>query len=131
MKYKCPVCGYDNLASPPRNSTICPSCLTEFDYNDVGNSYEELRTDWIVAGARWESGVIPQPPNWSYEKQLRNIGYHLTDSDRKAIKQARANSIGRVEMSRVGPLVILRGRSTIDGVFGADTSPLVLAVQRI
>ena len=86
--YKCPVCGYDQMVEPPENHAICPSCGTEFDYDDVGFTYRELREAWLSNGATWFS-VGRQPPHgWSPISQLTNAGMqadvlflvHLTDN---------------------------------------------------
>ena len=70
--YLCPVCGYDELSAPPADHTICPSCGTEFGYDDVATSHEELRTRWLATGARWWYSGAPPPPNWNpYQQVLR------------------------------------------------------------
>src|SRR4051794_6440699 len=103
MRYICPVCGYNNLSGPPANWLICPSCLTEFGYNDVGQTYEELRADWIASGAKWESS-LPRPPRWDPERQLRNIDVHLTNEERAAIRVARETSIGQMRIVHPAPV---------------------------
>jgi hypothetical protein len=77
----CPVCGYPDLRRPPRNFTICPSCGTEFDYDDFGMSeaevnqrHLELRNEWAAAGACWSSRVVPAPSGWSGLRQLLAAG---------------------------------------------------------
>jgi hypothetical protein len=62
--HTCPVCGYDRLTEPPRNFTICPSCGTEFEYDDVLTNVEQLRANWLKNGAKWWSPVDPCPENW-------------------------------------------------------------------
>ena len=88
--YTCPVCGYDRLELPPANYAICPVCATEFRHHDAYFSHAQLRQRWIAVGAQWWDLDTPQPPGWSPEKQLRNIGYELTDDDRRAIAQHQA-----------------------------------------
>jgi len=73
MKYPCPVCGYDALSTAPSDYTICPSCGTEFGYDDVAHSLEELRDRWVLAGARWFSSHTPAPPNWNAASQLASL----------------------------------------------------------
>ena len=46
----CPACGY-LMRFPPQDFHICPSCGTEFDYDNVGRSFAELRQAWISSGA--------------------------------------------------------------------------------
>src|SRR3954451_143592 len=87
----CPVCGYDRLTEPLRWS-FCPSCGTEFGYSDRGRSYDVLRASWLREGARWDSEVIPQPPNWDPIAQLRNINYIGTATDVEDIERVRATS---------------------------------------
>jgi hypothetical protein len=50
--YLCPVCGYDRLEDPPGTFTICPSCGTEFGYDDAFASHAELRAKWLQNGAQ-------------------------------------------------------------------------------
>jgi hypothetical protein len=54
--YTCPVCEYDKLSEAPENFTICPSCGTEFEYDEAFLSHMELRDRWVRKGAHW--GVL-------------------------------------------------------------------------
>lgn len=72
----CPVCGYP-LQWPPRDFHICPSCGTEFGYDDAGRSHEELRSQWLDGGARWWSTSTPPPANWNPYFQLGNLAVGL------------------------------------------------------
>jgi hypothetical protein len=74
MKYTCPVCAYDGLEEPPAYFTICPSCGTEFGYQDTLRGHDELRADWIAQGPIWQSSVIATPPQWNGMEQLRRGG---------------------------------------------------------
>ena len=69
MRNTCPVCGY-GLNRPPEDFVICPSCGTEFGYDDSGTSHEELRQRWIATGPAWWSTVDQQPANWNPYQQL-------------------------------------------------------------
>jgi len=60
----CPVCGYDRLTEPPVDFTICPSCGTEFGYDDAFITHSQLRDKWLRNGAQWWSPVDPRPDNW-------------------------------------------------------------------
>lgn len=60
----CPVCGFP-MRYPPRDWHICPSCGTEFGYDDVGRTFHELRLQWLASGPRWWSPVDPVPGNWN------------------------------------------------------------------
>ncbi len=60
----CAVCGYSRLAEPPLNFTICPSCGTEFGYDDAFASHVQLRAKWLQNGAQWWSPVDARPDNW-------------------------------------------------------------------
>ena len=72
--HTCPVCGYNQLAHPPVEGTICPSCYTEFGYDDVTLSYSELRERWLANGPRWEGvNVMPAPVGWNPFEQLKNL----------------------------------------------------------
>lgn len=75
MSYTCPVCGYAALPEPPDNFSICPSCGTEFGYDDTSASHATLRRAWIKQGFTWFSRSRPTPPNWNAWKQLIDAGY--------------------------------------------------------
>jgi hypothetical protein len=77
MAYTCPVCAYDRMVEPPVDFAICPSCGTEFGYDDANRSFDELRTEWIDGGAQWFSHVTQPPDGWSGYRQLLRSGYAL------------------------------------------------------
>ena len=66
----CPVCGYNKLEFPPKDFTICPSCGTEFGYQDAAVSHSVLRQKWIAKGMLWHSRVIARPLFWDANQQL-------------------------------------------------------------
>jgi hypothetical protein len=68
----CPVCGFI-MQYPPSDHHICPSCGTEFGYDDAGRSHARLRAEWLRAGAHWWSPVDAEPYNWDPYIQLDNI----------------------------------------------------------
>lgn len=76
----CPVCGYPNLSEPAYDESgcasfeICPSCGTEFGYDDVNKSLETLREEWLGRGAPWWSRDRCPPAGWSGAKQLEESG---------------------------------------------------------
>ena len=70
MFYVCPVCAYPELPEPPQNFSICPSCGTEFGFDDAKMSYAELRQQWIMADAPWFSTVRHHSPDWNPWMQL-------------------------------------------------------------
>ena len=72
---KCPVCGYAGLTGPPVNFSICPSCGTEFGYDDHKRSHAELRRRWVATGAQWFSRRIHPPAGWDGIVQLIEAGY--------------------------------------------------------
>jgi hypothetical protein len=74
MAYTCPVCCYPDLRNPPIDFTICPSCGTEFSYDDATKSHTELRNEWVESGARWYSNVIARPLGWDPMFQLLQGG---------------------------------------------------------
>lgn len=110
MNY-CPVCGYA-LAYPAADFHICPSCGTEFGYDDSGATYEELRSRWIRTGPSWWSPVNPIPTNWDPFEQMRKgvildgagtftckQGFAVQGASffgRRAIKRKRTASQGRL-----------------------------------
>lgn len=70
----CPVCGFERLPYPIRENPICPSCYTEFGYDDIGSTFAELRDEWIEMGMPWGAlNVEPAPPGWDPNKQLANV----------------------------------------------------------
>ena len=73
----CPVCGYDRLTDPPLNFTICPSCGTEFGYDDAFASHAQLRAQWLRNGPRWWSPVDPRPDNWDPYLQVDAVASSL------------------------------------------------------
>ncbi|MGH8013635.1 MAG: hypothetical protein ACREQ4_14155 [Candidatus Binataceae bacterium] len=73
MKNYCPVCGYDSLTKPPVDYNICPCCGTEFGYDDIAHSWDELRTLWLSGGARWFSKHTPAPAEWNVLNQVAQL----------------------------------------------------------
>ena len=71
--YECPVCGYNQLLQPPTDHMICPSCGTQFGYDDALATHAELREEWIANGARWWSSRNPPPPEWKPQDQLLRV----------------------------------------------------------
>jgi predicted RNA-binding Zn-ribbon protein involved in translation (DUF1610 family) len=77
--YLCPVCGFDGLDEPPRDALglasfgICPSCGTEFGYDDATRSHAELRTQWKDKGMPWFSRSKAPPAAWDPAEQLRRL----------------------------------------------------------
>lgn len=75
MYYQCPVCGYNLLEEPPSNHAICPSCGTEFGYDDATKPYRRIRNEWLRSGAHWFS-VYTQPPFlWNGFRQVIEAGF--------------------------------------------------------
>ena len=95
MKYSCPVCGFNGLRRPPANYTICPCCSTEFGASDFSWSHDELRSQWIALGSSWSNRYIPEPPNWSAVRQLRDAQLALSDEDLTALARGPLVPIGR------------------------------------
>ncbi len=75
--HTCPVCGYKGLREPPRDRAgnpsfeICPSCGTEFGYDDATATPSDLRIRWLKSGAPWFSKSTPPAKNWNPVMQLR------------------------------------------------------------
>jgi hypothetical protein len=71
MTYKCPVCFFPEMDSPPSDYEICPCCGTEFGLDDQEKSHDELRQDWIVINhCRWFSNYTAPPDGWDPAHQL-------------------------------------------------------------
>lgn len=85
--YTCPVCGYPELAEPAYDAydcssfEICPSCWTEFGYDDFyadrnrADVHLMMRKKWLADGAPWHFGTPPE--NWDPLDQLRKAGLSL------------------------------------------------------
>ena len=75
--HPCPVCGFEQN-EPPYNGReasfgICPSCGTQFGYDDTTTSHDELRNAWIAAGMPWTSRAAGPPHGWSPQTQLARV----------------------------------------------------------
>lgn len=70
---QCPVCGYANLALPPRNHNICPCCGTQFEADDFEVSHADLRARWQANGMQWYSRRIPRPHDYNPTLQLQSL----------------------------------------------------------
>lgn len=73
MKYRCPVCGFDNMPFPPRDNNICSCCGTEFGYHDLKLSHADLRKQWIAKGMPWFSTRMPRPRDWNPTEQVNRL----------------------------------------------------------
>lgn len=78
MSYLCPVCGYSQLSSPPRDFMICPSCGTEFGNDDFEQSIDELHLEWIRGGMKWFSTFTSPPIGWNPYMQLKELSDRVT-----------------------------------------------------
>lgn len=77
LGFTCPVCGFHDAKLPPfedgQNNwyqEICPSCGTQFGYDDASLSHQALRLRWIENGAKWSSSA-PAPIGFDGLLQLR------------------------------------------------------------
>lgn len=59
---------------PPEDNNICSSCGTEFGYDDVSKSRDQLTRAWVAKGAPWFSKYASPPPNWIPWLQMINAG---------------------------------------------------------
>lgn len=80
MTYKCKVCGYDQMPHPPANYSICPCCGVEYGLDDEDATHDQLRNEWLRAGAPWFSRIEPyvQPVNWDAWEQVERAGYRYS-----------------------------------------------------
>lgn len=82
----CPVCGFDQLAEPPRNKTggasmeICACCGFQFGVtdDDQGVSYDAYRERWIADGMKWMSSGKKTPKGWNPQTQLASFALRST-----------------------------------------------------
>lgn len=92
----CPVCGYPELAEPPRSPSgggsyeICPSCGFQFgvDDDDRGKTYDEARMAWLAAGSPWSSKGIPAPKGWRAQAQISALNPQKKPAKKPASKAA-------------------------------------------
>jgi hypothetical protein len=76
MFHQCPVCGYSELRTPAENHSICPSCGTEFGYDDFAQTHRSLRNQWLASGPYWFSSNTPPPfPAWNGFRQVIEAGF--------------------------------------------------------
>ena len=81
MNHVCPVCGYPDLAEPPRRRggrgsyEVCPSCGFQFGVSDddARLTYEQWRALWKKRGLAWSSRREPPPAGWNAERQLASL----------------------------------------------------------
>lgn len=78
--FLCPVCGYADATAPAFDGKqgswsqeICPSCGTQFDYDDDHKSHAELRAEWLARQAPWFSNR-PKPDRFDPLGQLERAG---------------------------------------------------------
>jgi len=110
----CPVCGY-LLPYPPSDFHICPSCGTEFGYDDSGASYDELRAQWLATGPSWWSPVDPQPDNWNPYMQLIK-GVSLNPAQAFAVPQGSViQGSNFLTMGRTHHIAVRRKRAASQG----------------
>ncbi len=69
----CPVCGYDGFEETPTLGDICPSCGTEYGFNDERVSHKTLRQRWEKQGCKWWSHRRYPSSDWNAEIQLANL----------------------------------------------------------
>lgn len=82
--FVCPVCGYGGLTERPWDNDapsdeICPSCGTQFGYDDAAGGsaaqrqarHRALREQWVSRGMPWDSEGIEAPPDgWDPAAQV-------------------------------------------------------------
>lgn len=82
MKYKCLVCGFDELENPIYDNNgngtyeICVCCGFEYgcdDFPDKQLSYINWREIWIKNGCKWFSNSTPKPKGWDPKLQLQRL----------------------------------------------------------
>ncbi|MNS68253.1 hypothetical protein D3C72_1015300 [compost metagenome] len=79
LGFTCPVCGFHSAKLPPFEDgqnkwyqEICPSCGTQFGYDDT-STHHELRLRWVESGARWWA-PDPAPDGFDGLQQLKAAG---------------------------------------------------------
>ena len=118
MNYS-PVCGYA-LPYQAADFHICPSCGTEFGYDDSGVSHAELRDRWIATGPSWWSPVTPVPPDWNPILQLMK-GVFLSGTAHNTAQWLSPTTFARAPVGiffkrkRVGPRIKTAGQANYFG----------------
>lgn len=72
------------MEESPQNFAICPSCGTEFGFDDAAKSHLELRQNWINSGASWWSRRRVRPIGWNATAQLENLQPHPVSEVRES-----------------------------------------------
>lgn len=72
----------------PEDHFTCPSCGTQFGYDDIGRTIRELRNMWLRAGGRWFNPEFPyfiRQRHWNAWDQLNSSGldYDVPDPRRE------------------------------------------------
>jgi transposase-like protein len=81
IRFSCPVCGYDELEDAAYDEhgcasfEICPSCGTEFGYDDNSKEHSRLRDQWKHQGMKWWSNSVSPPDGWDPVAQLRRARF--------------------------------------------------------
>lgn len=89
--HTCPVCGFTKLRYPVEENPICPSCYTEFGFDDEMKRLGVLRQEWIDAGMPWRGiAVQPEPADWNPTLQVQRLLGFEGNSDTKT-------SIGQID----------------------------------
>jgi len=87
------------MREAPRNFAICPSCGTEFGYDDANCSHADLRHKWMLEGAPWFSRTTTPPLDWNAWQQLAQAGYLYFEVHPE--RQPTAHGEARITTSRM------------------------------
>ncbi len=107
--FTCPVCGFAGLSEPPYDAhgcasfEICPSCGTEFGYDDATWSHADIRKAWVAAGCPWRSQIIHPAPDWNAGEQLQNAEFQSWILPRRHLRPMRASPDRRTEPAPTTP----------------------------
>lgn len=102
----CPVCGF-RLAAGLHDHQICPSCGTEFGYDDAGVTHAQLRRRWLDAGAPWFSDYTQAPTDWNPETQVMRV-MDITP-------RTQGTNATRTVLTRLRPITVGGGRRVQPG----------------
>jgi hypothetical protein len=61
------------------SSPVCPSCGTEFGYDDSSETHADLRKKWVSGGMLWWSNNLVAPPDWDPVEQLNALRRHMVE----------------------------------------------------
>jgi hypothetical protein len=80
---------------PAADDNICPSCGTEFGYDDFSNSHLSLRNKWLANGAEWFSQTTRPPDyDWNGFRQVMEAGLPFDFREPRSFQESNVRVLG-------------------------------------